>query len=116
MGSALTLTFNESLKLIGRQEFIARNLDDEYGMAEYWVNGQKKLEQKIDKPPITTQSLFSCVNDCLASQGIPNWVIGVFVLVCGAACGTVILCAACIEGPLLAYGLQIEYCIFDVCS
>ncbi len=36
--------------------------------------------------------------DCLASLGIANWVLAAIAIGCAAACATVVLCGACIQG------------------
>lgn len=113
----VTVVLDEDMNIIRHQEISASKINSNEVAYEHYINNRKKnsgvldineMDAKLNAQP---RNWISCMNKCLADQGIPNWLIGVFMALCAAACGTVILCVACIEGPLLAYSLQISYCI-----
>lgn len=54
-----------------------------------------------------------CVSNCLSSQGLPGWLIGVLAVLCGLACvGTGgAACYACLAAAGYGYYLQMFYCV-----
>jgi hypothetical protein len=58
-----------------------------------------------------------CLNDCLASRGIPSWVIGVIGTVCAAVCITRAIkpCAICL-GTVLGLQLNVGVLCLKQCS
>lgn len=97
------------------QELIVENQDSSSVTYRYYIDNEETATgtTPISEGEISAQGWLSCMNTCLANQGLSNWAIGVFAALCGAACGTIILCAACIEGPLLVYSVQIMNCLED---
>ncbi|MBA9043241.1 hypothetical protein HNP21_006437 [Bacillus aryabhattai] len=113
--SALTLIFDENKDLERYQELVVQDEDSDVISYKYFINSEEVKSGTLDtnEEQVSTQSWTGCMNTCLANQGLSNWAIGLFAALCAAACGTVILCAACIEGPLLVYGTQIMNCLDD---
>ncbi|MFF1995376.1 hypothetical protein ACFVWC_30090 [Bacillus mycoides] len=111
-GSVLSLVFNANKELVSYQELVIEDADENKATYAYFVDNKKIQGDTIDKDgEIAPQGWTSCMNNCLASMGLAGWVINLFIVLCAAACGTVILCVACIEGPLLAYTYEITYCL-----
>lgn len=111
--SNLTLIFDKFNNLLRYQELVVEASSQNEVSYKYFIENEEVNSGTLDTTDseLSTQSWLSCMNTCLANQGLSNWAIGLFAALCAAACGTVILCAACIEGPLLVYSTQIMYCI-----
>ena len=112
--SALTLIFDQFSNMLRYQELIVEHNGTDEVSYKYFVENEEITAgtlNKGDAEVMIQKSWISCMNDCLASQGVAGWAIAVFAVVCGAACTTIALCPVCIEGPLLAYTVQISYCM-----
>jgi len=112
----ITVILDKDKNILRHQEIKAAKDANDNVTYEHFVENEKvsagslntsSLERKAEIQPA---SWLGCMNDCLASQGVPGWLIGVFMILCAGVCGTGILCVACLEGPLLAYALQFNYC------
>ncbi len=117
-GSVVTLIFDENKQFASYQELnVEKSHTPELVNFQYFVDNKNVKTGTFDiqeaEAEFTAQkkSWLSCMNTCLANQGLSNWAIGLFAALCAAACGTIILCAACIEGPLLVYSVQITNCL-----
>ena len=78
------------------------------------INGNEISLAQLQR--MSTQSVdlsWGCLNSCLASLGVPNWVLGVFAVICAVVCvGTAGWgCYACIAGVGYGYYLEAWYCI-----
>ncbi|WP_409018137.1 hypothetical protein ACJJTF_20155 (plasmid) [Bacillus velezensis] len=113
--SAATLVFDENQDFLRYQELIVEEQDSDSVFYTYYIDNKETAtgSTPISEGEVSAQGWLGCMNTCLANQGLSNWAIGVFAALCGAACGTIILCAACIEGPLLVYSVQIMNCLED---
>lgn len=113
--SAITLVFDKEKDFLRYQELIVEEQDSSSVIYRYYIDNEETATgtTPISEGEVSAQGWLSCMNTCLANQGLSNWAIGVFAALCGAACGTIILCAACIEGPLLVYSVQIMNCLED---
>lgn len=113
-GSLITIVYNESGNLIRTMEYQFNDFNKRYGQAQIWNDGNLSFNQKIDKTQydsdISTMS-WSCMNDCLASMGIANWVLAAIAIGCAAACATVVLCGPCIQGMGLILYFEFDYCM-----
>jgi|GEM_PF-6334678 len=112
--SAVTLVFDEEQDFLRYQELIVEEgADSDSVKYRYFVDNEKTASgtTPTSESEVSTESWLGCMNTCLANQGLSNWAIGLFAALCAAACGTIILCAACIEGPLLVYSVQITNCL-----
>lgn len=116
-GSLITIVYNESGNLVRTMEYQFKDLNEKYGQVKTWNDGNLSINQKIDKTQydsgIGTMS-WSCMNDCLASMGIANWVLAAIAIACAAACTTVVLCGPCIQGMGLILYFELDYCM-DKC-
>lgn len=106
----ITFVLDKDKNILRHQEIYAAKDAKNNVSYEHFVDNEKANAGSF-KADIQLANWLDCMNDCLAGQGVPNWLIGVFVVLCAALCGTVILCVACIEGPLLAYSLEFMYCM-----
>lgn len=90
----------------------------ESGYATIWVDGNKVVDGEFsspaeDDPIMTPMFSWGKLNDCLASAGIPAWVIAALSTACGVACGATAGggCVACMVGLGLVGGATIGYCM-----
>ncbi|WP_223831751.1 hypothetical protein [Bacillus swezeyi] len=112
--SAATLVFDEEQDFLRYQELIVEEgADSDSVKYRYYVDNEETASgtTPTSESEVSTENWLGCMNTCLANQGLSNWAIGLFAALCAAACGTIILCAACIEGPLLVYSVQITNCL-----
>lgn len=114
--SAATIVFDEDRDFLRYQELVVeQGADPDSVIYRYYVDNEEKASgtKTTSEPEVSTENWLGCMNSCLANQGLSNWAIGLFAALCAAACGTIILCTACIEGPLLVYSVQITNCLKD---
>ncbi|MFB6498194.1 hypothetical protein [Bacillus haynesii] len=112
--SAATLVFDEEQDFLRYQELIVEEgAGSDSVKYSYYVDNKETASgtTPTSESEVSTENWLGCMNTCLANQGLSNWAIGLFAALCAAACGTIILCAACIEGPLLVYSVQITNCL-----
>ncbi|MGF7086896.1 hypothetical protein JOD24_000728 [Kroppenstedtia sanguinis] len=123
--SGIQFYYNKDKQKVKTVEMVLSDVNDEIGNAKIWRNGELVIDKNVDKTSapeiniegqcsedeVSTQGFFGCMNNCLASLGLPSWAIGVFATVCGAACATPPTCAICVEAALLAYAVELNYCI-----
>lgn len=116
-GSLITIIYDKNGNLINTMEYQFKSINEKYGQMKTWTNGVLDVNQKIDKTKyndgLSTMS-WSCMNNCLASLGVANWVLAAISIGCAAACATVALCAPCIQGMGLFLYFELDYCM-DKC-
>ncbi|WP_257434679.1 hypothetical protein [Bacillus subtilis] len=97
--SAITLVFDKEKDFLRYQELVVENQDSSSVTYRYYIDNEETATgtTPISEGEISAQGWLSCMNTCLANQGLSNWAIGVFAALCGATCGTIILCAACMK-------------------
>lgn len=107
----------------GTTEFIATSPDNNKRDVKLWINEELRFDQTIDKSDanIKTSEIkpkvsWSCINDCLASQGIASWILYMAGIACAATCtiaGPITggsACWACINGLGMIDVQQFFYC------
>lgn len=112
--SALTLIFDEFSNMLRYQELVVEHTGTDEVSFKYYVENEEienGTYNTSDDEVMVQLSWASCMKNCLAGQGVPDYVIAIFGTVCASACASVTVCPKCIEGPLLAYAAKIKYCM-----
>ncbi|KFN07085.1 hypothetical protein D0U04_29590 [Bacillus clarus] len=126
-GSFINVVFKENKEEVyGTTELIATNVDENTGLGKFWVNGDLKFNETVNKKDVKFDTSkvkplsWGCVNDCLASQGIASWVLYTAGIACAATCTVVgpltagTACWACLNG-LGMIGVQVMFKCMDRC-
>ncbi|UYO06419.1 hypothetical protein [Paenibacillus sp. PSB04] len=68
--------------------------------------------QDLSKPTMQVFGFWSCLNDCLASQGVAAWAITALGIICAAGCAATagLGCYVCLAGADIAAGSVVGYC------
>ncbi|MGN9909953.1 hypothetical protein ACTMTJ_20605 [Phytohabitans sp. LJ34] len=131
--SGLTVVYDAKGNRTAVSEQVYQTLGAESATAAMWVNGVLKRNVLVDasgavaaaaKAPTTTdahtlQSTFiQRLNDCLARQGVPNFIIAAIAALCTAVCvGTIgTACLACIAALGGSLGVVLDFCIQEAAS
>lgn len=113
-GSSYSLVYSTDGDLVRTIETQFIDVDEEFGNVKAWLDGNLLVDERIEKESqFQTYSFWSCMNDCLADQGIAAWALAGLGILCGALCAVTFGtgCVICIQGSGLVFATTIDYCL-----
>lgn len=117
--STVTIEYDQNINYVDTTEILISDVDETYGNVTVYKLGKKLLDQNINKEEGNEiqASFWSCLNNCLASQGIAGWTITALSIACGLACaGTAGLgCIVCLAALTAGAEWVIANCVYS-CS
>jgi hypothetical protein len=92
---------------------LSKELSDFLSKGEPKPSIISKITNSLDIQPVNAGQGYSCVNDCVASLGIPTWTLALIGVGCGIACGGTLGlgCSICWMAVTAGFGYEIGYCL-----